>query len=612
MKNKPNMLESAGRGAFDTATFGFGAKAGSLLGTLIARQLDLSKDKNETFADAYKRGLALLRQQNQEAFEANPVSYGAGGVVGALASPIKGGQAVTLGQRVKRGALLGGLYGVGTSDSGDAGSFEPSNAFDTAKGAGIGSLAEVLLPPTLRGTGYVANKLTPEFIKEGAANIGSKLANTFGSPSSAKNALAAFQPQVVSQEQNALTNLVKQAPYMERGELAGPAINKIQQQHQLTRASAGAAYDGVKAKIGSLDIKQIKQFVPQIKEALVSESIDPSTHKKTYAYMTSFNNILGKEAPKNAIGIDFKRLEGWRKQLGKAISREADEAEKYGLIQLKKGYDDFLNNNIEKAMLKGDPKILREYEAAREGWANYKKTYTAAHKDEYGKKFIQDIINNGRSSEPYSNEMIANKIFGTNKLGFKPQSINIVNELKSHLGTDSQEFHGLRLEGMKKVLSPLLENPNNKAMALEKYNANLREQMPVLKELLPPSVVKELEYVGQRGGELFKGNKKFSLGSLSEMKYVGPVINLFKSKDNTVSQIYNKGATSDIRLPEAATRSITSALMLPESPDSPEDLPTPKIPTSRTDIEYEAIIARMTPEQKERLNQLQQSMSPAQ
>jgi hypothetical protein len=329
--------------------------------------------------------------------------------------------------------------------------------------------------------------------------------------------------------------------------------------------------------------------------------------------MKSFNNILDKEAPKNAVGIDFQRLEGWRKQLGKAITREADQAEKYGMQQLKKGYDDFLNGNIEKAMLNGDASILKEYQNARSGWANYKKTYTAAHKDEYGKKFIQDVINNGRSAEPYSNEMIANKIFGTNKIGFKPQSINIVNELKSHLGAESMEFNGLRLEGMKKVLTPLLDNPNNKASALEKYNSNLREQMPVLKELLPDSILNELQYIGSRGSELFKPNKKFSLDALSEMKYVGPTINFFKSKDNTVSQIYKKGQTSDIRLPEATTRSISSALMLPEGDISTgEERNSDEITAPEMDMDYESLITRMTPEQKERLKLLQQSMAPTQ
>jgi hypothetical protein len=244
MRNKPGKLESAYRGGLDVATFGFAPKLSSLLGTAIARQLDLSENKNETFADAYQRGLAHLREQNREAFEENPISYSAGGIAGALASPIKGGQGATLGQRIKRGVGLGGLYGIGTSDSGEAGSFEPSNVMDTIKGAGIGALAELILPPVFRGTGYVANKLTPNVVKEGISSVG----NMFNRPPISTSAMEAFQPQVISQGQSTLSNLAKQAPQLEKGELATSGINKIQQQEKLAKELASNAYEQAKVK----------------------------------------------------------------------------------------------------------------------------------------------------------------------------------------------------------------------------------------------------------------------------------------------------------------------------------------------------------------------------
>ena len=623
MKKQYGKLESATRGAFDTATFGFMPKISGAIGAGIAKisRPDLFQD--EKFLDIYHRARDQLREQNAEAFEQNPYSYGAGGLAGAFFNPVSrlAPTVATTSGRMARGAGLGALYGTGMTDAGEPLSIEPSNIRDVAGSAVIGGAAEYALPPILRGAGYAARALTPSFVKEGVVNAGKNIASVWGAKPQVPNALTVFQPQQISQEQRAIQELTKPIMDFEKGELAAPGISKIQQAEVIAREKAGSAFDIAKSRIGSLDIKEIKKFAPQMKEALVAESIDPSTHQKTYAYLKTFNNILNKEAPKDAIGIDFQRMEGWRKQLGKAITRESDEAEKYGMIQLKNGYDNFLNNNIERAMLSGDSKILDQYKQARNGWANYKQTYTADHKDEYGKKFIQDIIRNGRSDEPYSNEMIANKIFGTNKIGFKPQSLNIIKELKAHLGSDSQEFNGLRMEGLKKALTPLMNNPENKAAALAKYNTNLSEQMPILKELLPQNAVKELEYIGQQGEVLFKGKSPSLLSRLHNMKYVGSITKAIAPESNLVGDIYSKGAKSNIVLPEAMSRSITSALMTPTPQESSVEqsamsAPIAEMPESvieqDDDAKYAAILARMTPEQKERIKALQQGMKPVQ
>lgn len=619
MKRQYSKPESAARGAFDTATFGFMPKISGAIGAGIARTVRPELFKDEKFLDTYHRARDQLRQQNAEAFEQNPYSYGAGGLAGAFFNPVSrlAPTTATGTGRLMRGAGLGALYGAGSTDAGDPFDIEPSNVRDVIGSAAIGGAAEYALPPVLRGAGYAARSLTPHFIKEGISNAGRNIASAWGIPPQAPSALTAFQPQSISPAQKTIQELAKPMAAFEKGEFAAPGISKIQEAETIARKQAGSAFDVAKSQIGSLDIKEIKKFVPQMKEALVAESIDPSTHRKTYAYMKTFNNILNKEAPQNAIGVDFQRMEGWRKQLGKAINREADDAEKYGLIQLKKGYDDFLNNNIERAMLSGDTKVLDQYKVAREGWANYKKMYTADHKDEYGKKFIQDIVNNAKSDEPYSNEMIANKIFGTNKIGFKPQSLNIIKELKSHLGTDSQEFNGLRMEGLKKALTPLIENPENKAAALAKYNANLKEQMPILKELLPSNAVQELEYVGQRGSELFKGKSPSLLGRLQNTKYLGTAIKAIMPAPNLVGDIYTKGAKSNIVIPEAMSLSITTALMAPKPEEQPiqqsiatepQPIVEAQTPTQQDDAKYEAILARMSPEQKERIKTLQNSM----
>jgi hypothetical protein len=608
---KQSKIESAARGALDTASFGFSPKISGAAASLIVRQLYPELFQDQSFGETYKEGRNYLRGQNEEAFRQNPLSYLTGGLVGGLVSPVKGAGATNLASRVKRGAVLGGLYGLGSSDTGEVGEIEPSNFLDISQSAAVGSLANALLPPALRGVWYVGDKLTPEFVKKGIASVGSYLGKKLNLAPQQRHALEVFKEPVISKEQKTITELAKNATYLEKGSLTAPAIEKIRNQQGVDYGQAHNAYERAKSNVGSLDIKQIKKFIPEIKKELVTESIDPSTHQKTYAFMKSFNSILGKGAPKNAIGIDFQRLEGWRKQLTKAASREPDGAERYGLNQLKKGYDTFIENNIEKALLNGDEKILNSYKSARESWKLFKQTYTAGHKDEYGKKFIQDIINNGRSQEPYSDEMIANKIFGSNKIGFKSQAINIVNELESHLGAQSPEFNNLRLEGLNKVIRPLLESGDNKAAAINKYNLNLKDSLPVLKKLLPKPVIDELEYLGKNGAKLFEGNK-INLKALNNVKYVGAAIQAINPNNNLINKIYDKSRKTNNVAPESLSRSISQVLNQPEerAPSSRDQQETsPSLPVEKN---YNEILERLTPDQKERLELLRQSMHPVQ
>jgi len=612
MSNNSSKVQSGLRGVLDTATFGISPKIASLADAIKQKE-------NATFAERYQENLKNRREQYHTAAEENPLSYMGGSLAGAFASPIKGGKGVSLGQRAKRGGVLGGLYGFGNSDSGEAFVPEFENAVDAAYGGAIGAAAEMVLPPIFRGAGYIANKLTPEFVKEGASKLGSKIANTFVGKEASQTALSPFKGQNLSQEQNEISNLSRHAPFAEKGENAAPAISKIQEQHKLAKEAAQAPYEVIKKEVGFLDIKDVKQFIPKMREGMAAEMIASPSHPMTYGYMKTFEKLLTKEAPQNAIGVDLKLLEKWRSRVGEAIrDHKTPRSERTGLIALRKGYDDFINHNIEKALLEGNPGLLKEFEAAREGYTKYMKQYTADHKDEYGKKFIEDIINNGSSREPYSNEMIANKIFGTNKLGFKPQSINIINELKSHLGADSPEFHGLRLEGMKKVLSPLLNNPENKLAAFEKYSANLKEQMPVLKELLAPNVIKELEYIAKEGSQHFKKSAIPIKETIGKLPTAGLVMKLFsniKDAKTPIEEIYGS-ANKSASVPSAASRSITQALMTPEvQPEKDIAQPETAIetpPTIKAPEDYRAFMDRMTPEQKEELRMLQQSMHPVQ
>lgn len=135
--SKPSQLESVGRGAVDTLSFGFDDEIAAGVRTGGGLWGDFSKDLEET------------RRRKQTAQEANPVEFFGGQAAGVVPSMLIPGGAVvrgvTTGSKVLRGglagALQGGAYGTGSAD-GDIG----DRLSGALVGAGIGAVTGAAVP----------------------------------------------------------------------------------------------------------------------------------------------------------------------------------------------------------------------------------------------------------------------------------------------------------------------------------------------------------------------------------------------------------------------------------------------------------------------------------
>lgn len=175
---KYSPLESAGRGALQGATFGFGDE----IYGVGAGAVDFIKGDGFNYA----KNRDDVRANNDAAREANPGSYIAGEIGGGLALPFgvartganagarvlgrltgiapEAQQAATLGGRVMQGAgqgaRAGATYGIGTSNAdltqGDFG----GAALDTVKGAGGGAILGGALVPAVDAGAAVLRGVT--------------------------------------------------------------------------------------------------------------------------------------------------------------------------------------------------------------------------------------------------------------------------------------------------------------------------------------------------------------------------------------------------------------------------------------------------------------------
>jgi alkylhydroperoxidase/carboxymuconolactone decarboxylase family protein YurZ len=195
----PSKLESAGRGAVQGLTFGFGDEIyGAAKGAYdkVAGSGD--------FAGTYTKERDAVRAANERASEANPWSYGLGEVGGAVAVPFgmvgagaKTAQAAnaSLGARslsaAGQGAGYGAAYGLGTAE-GDLGEQAMSTLGGAVAGGVVGGAlpgAVALASSAVRAPGQMARVVTkPEsvaaekFAEARSRDLGRETLNTSRNP----------------------------------------------------------------------------------------------------------------------------------------------------------------------------------------------------------------------------------------------------------------------------------------------------------------------------------------------------------------------------------------------------------------------------------------------
>lgn len=188
VKEDPGVLESAGRGALQGVSLGFGDE---IYGGGKALFDALNEGDLSDLEGRYRSERDAVRKANAAAEEANPTAYTGGNIAGSVATSFVPGlniaKAATLGGRVALGAGLGAAAGLGNSDADVTQGEVGQAALDTAKGAALGgglvAGGEKLVAPAARFIGGKAKDAMP-VLSNAAAWTGDKLAQSAAAPAS--------------------------------------------------------------------------------------------------------------------------------------------------------------------------------------------------------------------------------------------------------------------------------------------------------------------------------------------------------------------------------------------------------------------------------------------
>jgi hypothetical protein len=151
-KPKTGKGESAGRGAVQGLSLGFGDEGSAAIAALLPFT-DREAAKGDTIGERYRNARDFYRGQNARAQEDHPVIYGANEIGGAVAPMLLTGggaaaaRAPTLlgraGQAAVLGAKVGGVAGAGYSEAPTLGGVAGDAAGGAATGAALGPAIEV-------------------------------------------------------------------------------------------------------------------------------------------------------------------------------------------------------------------------------------------------------------------------------------------------------------------------------------------------------------------------------------------------------------------------------------------------------------------------------------
>jgi hypothetical protein len=132
------------------------------------------------------------------------------------------------------------------------------------------------------------------------------------------------------------------------------------------------------------------------------------------------------------VAPNFGWLEEARKQLGRYIGSTLDPTDKKQLTLIKKGYDKWLDDIIDQALVTGDDTVLDALQHARTLNTAYAKQFLPQDlKDNVGR-----IISKMIDDEQYSGDQAINAILGASKTFKKIDGSRIVDRLKKIFGTN--------------------------------------------------------------------------------------------------------------------------------------------------------------------------------
>lgn len=194
--------------------------------------------------------------------------------------------------------------------------------------------------------------------------------------------------------------------------------------------------------------------------------------------------------------VDFTKFEVTRRKLGAAYESAKNNADRGAIKEIKRQYDDFLEDASDRALFSGDEGALESMKKARARRAEYGKLFEARGRDRAGigrertdpsGRAIQKML-----VEDVTPEEAINYVFGKSRLGSSPDSVRIVKRIKQIVGEDGPEIAALKEAAWLKLTKDVGKENFSPTKYKNELNRVFEENNSLMQELFSKSEMAEM------------------------------------------------------------------------------------------------------------------------
>ncbi len=242
-------------------------------------------------------------------------------------------------------------------------------------------------------------------------------------------------------------NSVDQIPPNMKNEVGKNVDENIKQVEQLIKETEEKMYNSVQAKYSAVDKNAklsfkkpvLKNFTYHINKALldaddgIGQVLNKELMPQSSVVMKSLNKFMSSLENKNLSKITVGMLETERKKIVKMMSNMPNGVDKSALMVIKKRFDVFYDDAIEKGLTSGSKDVLDAVKKARAANTEFMKTFSVSNitkkgvkQIDSGGKFVRNVIDGD-----YTSTEIANFVYGNSASGkaWQDKSVKVINKL---------------------------------------------------------------------------------------------------------------------------------------------------------------------------------------
>ena len=209
------------------------------------------------------------------------------------------------------------------------------------------------------------------------------------------------------------------------------------------KADVDAAYTTARGSGTSIASEGVKRAGAHFREQL--KTWNPRTAPKTHGLLRDFEKVTKGKAGYQVSGVKVDALENWLQQVNK-LARSTDPVEAGAAKALAKSYNDYFDEMLDAALVRGEPEAIQAYMKAR----TLRRQFHGQFEHD---KLLAKIIELDEGVMKLTPTEALNTVFTANTLGGKMGSVRTLERIRKRLGSTSDEWMAIREEGFLRLLS---------------------------------------------------------------------------------------------------------------------------------------------------------------